>query len=141
MVAEPTGPTAQAFMELGAAVVREIAKLRLQPRNAVRCAAPPPGDGCLDAAVPAPLLTLLCASSVCIEELGALECPCMRLGSRIRHGSERQLCTGLTRSAPPLPSTCPAAAASSTCTRPPCAAPTPGAPSGTAKFLYRLFMQ
>ena len=39
MVAEPTGQTAQAFMELGAAVVREIAKLRLQPRNAVRCAA------------------------------------------------------------------------------------------------------
>ena len=38
MVAAPTSATAQAFMELGAVVVREIAKLRLQPRNAVRCA-------------------------------------------------------------------------------------------------------
>ena len=37
MVAAPTSATAQAFMELGALVVREIAKLRLQPRNAVRC--------------------------------------------------------------------------------------------------------
>lgn len=38
VVAAPTSATAQAFMELGALVVREIAKLRLQPRNAVRCA-------------------------------------------------------------------------------------------------------
>lgn len=37
VVAEPTSATAQAFMELGAVVVREIAKLKLQPRNAVRC--------------------------------------------------------------------------------------------------------
>ncbi|KAK9835351.1 hypothetical protein WJX81_004228 [Elliptochloris bilobata] len=36
VVAAPTSATAQAFMELGALVVREIAKLRLQPRNAVR---------------------------------------------------------------------------------------------------------
>ena len=38
MVAEPMSATAQAFMELGAMVVREIAKLKRQPRNAVRCA-------------------------------------------------------------------------------------------------------
>ena len=38
MVAAPTSATAQVFMELGAVVVREIAKLRLQPRNAVRYA-------------------------------------------------------------------------------------------------------
>lgn len=41
VVAAPTSATAQAFMELGALVVREIAKLRLQPRNAVRCALHP----------------------------------------------------------------------------------------------------
>ncbi len=84
MVAEPTGPTAQAFMELGAAVVREIAKLRLQPRNAVRCAAPPACRWLIEAAVPVPLLTLcpplLCASSVCIEELGAMETPKHAIG-------------------------------------------------------------
>lgn len=38
VVAEPMSATAQAFMELGAMVVREIAKLKRQPRNAVRCA-------------------------------------------------------------------------------------------------------
>ena len=36
MVANPAGPTAAAFMELGAAVVQEVAKLKLVPRNAVR---------------------------------------------------------------------------------------------------------
>ena len=36
MVADPAGPTAAAFMELGAAVVQEVAKLKLVPRNAVR---------------------------------------------------------------------------------------------------------
>lgn len=41
MVAAPTSATAQAFMELGAVVVREISKLRLQPRNAVRYALHP----------------------------------------------------------------------------------------------------
>ncbi len=38
VVAEPMSATAKAFMELGAMVVREIAKLKMQPRNAVRCA-------------------------------------------------------------------------------------------------------
>ena len=35
-MADPAGPTASAFMELGAAVVQEVAKLKLVPRNAVR---------------------------------------------------------------------------------------------------------
>ncbi len=43
MVADPAGPTAAAFMELGAAVVQEVAKLKLVPRSAVRSVAPPPG--------------------------------------------------------------------------------------------------
>ncbi len=34
---DPASPTAGAFMELGAAVVREVAKLAAAPRNAVRC--------------------------------------------------------------------------------------------------------
>ena len=38
MVADPAGPTAAAFMELGAAVVQEVAKLKLVPRSAVRSA-------------------------------------------------------------------------------------------------------
>ena len=36
VVADPAGPTAAAFMELGAAVVQEVAKLKLVPRSAVR---------------------------------------------------------------------------------------------------------
>jgi Mrp family chromosome partitioning ATPase len=36
VVADPAGETAQAFLELGAAVVREVAKLARAPRNAVR---------------------------------------------------------------------------------------------------------
>ncbi|PSC74969.1 fe-S cluster assembly factor chloroplastic [Micractinium conductrix] len=36
VVSDPTGPTAQAFLELGAAVVREVAKLRRAPKNSVR---------------------------------------------------------------------------------------------------------
>lgn len=36
VVTDPTGPTAQAFLELGAAVVREVAKLRVAPKNSVR---------------------------------------------------------------------------------------------------------
>ncbi|KAI7842036.1 hypothetical protein COHA_004236 [Chlorella ohadii] len=36
VVEDPTGPTAQAFLELGAAVVREVAKLRMAPKNSVR---------------------------------------------------------------------------------------------------------
>ena len=36
MIAEPDSGTAAAFMELGAAVVREVAKLEAVPRNAVR---------------------------------------------------------------------------------------------------------
>ena len=41
MVADPAGPTAAAFMELGAAVVQEVAKLKLVPRSAVRSVASP----------------------------------------------------------------------------------------------------
>ena len=36
MIAEPMGEVAQQFMTLGAAVVQEIAKLKLKPRNSVR---------------------------------------------------------------------------------------------------------
>lgn len=36
MVADPSCETAAVFMELGAAVVREVAKLDAMPRNAVR---------------------------------------------------------------------------------------------------------
>ena len=36
MVDDPASPTAEAFMELGAAVVREVAKLQRLERNAVR---------------------------------------------------------------------------------------------------------
>ena len=36
MVADPAGPTAAAFMELGAAVVQEVAKLKIVPRNTIR---------------------------------------------------------------------------------------------------------
>ena len=62
VAADPTSPTAQAFLELGAAVVREVAKLRRAPQNSVRWDAELgvvvvrlPGDGpegefCLDAA-------------------------------------------------------------------------------------------
>ena len=39
MVAAPDSQTAAAFMELGAAVVREVAKLDAAPRSAVRWAA------------------------------------------------------------------------------------------------------
>lgn len=38
MVSDPNSPTAAAFMELGAAVVREVAKLDAAPRSAVRWA-------------------------------------------------------------------------------------------------------
>jgi len=41
VVADPAGPTAAAFMELGAAVVQEVAKLKLVPRSAVRSVASP----------------------------------------------------------------------------------------------------
>lgn len=37
VVADPSCETAGVFMELGAAVVRELAKLQALPRNAVRC--------------------------------------------------------------------------------------------------------
>lgn len=37
VVADPSCETAGVFMELGAAVVRELAKLKALPRNAVRC--------------------------------------------------------------------------------------------------------
>ena len=37
MVAHPSSPTAEAFMELGAGLVREVAKMQRQERNAVRC--------------------------------------------------------------------------------------------------------
>lgn len=36
VVSQPTSPTARAFMDLGAAVVRECAKLAKIPRNTVR---------------------------------------------------------------------------------------------------------
>lgn len=36
VIAEPMGEVAQQFMTLGAAVVQEIAKLKLKPRNSVR---------------------------------------------------------------------------------------------------------
>ncbi|EFN59981.1 hypothetical protein CHLNCDRAFT_133105 [Chlorella variabilis] len=36
VVQDPAGPTSQAFLELGAAVVREVAKLRRVPQNCVR---------------------------------------------------------------------------------------------------------
>lgn len=38
MVADPMGAVAQQFMTLGAAVVQEVAKLKLRPRNSVRSA-------------------------------------------------------------------------------------------------------
>lgn len=37
MVAHPSSPTAESFMELGAGLVREVAKMQRQQRNAVRC--------------------------------------------------------------------------------------------------------
>ncbi len=37
VVADPLCDTSQAFMDLGAAVVREIAKLKMVEKNAVRC--------------------------------------------------------------------------------------------------------
>ena len=37
MVAHPSSPTAESFMELGAGLVREVAKMQRQERNAVRC--------------------------------------------------------------------------------------------------------
>lgn len=36
VIDDPSSETAGAFMELGAAVVREVAKLEAMPRNAVR---------------------------------------------------------------------------------------------------------
>ena len=36
MIRDPSSDTAGAFMDLGAAVVREVAKLEAMPRNAVR---------------------------------------------------------------------------------------------------------
>ena len=36
MVSDPMSSTSQAFMDLGAAVVQEVAKLKLAPRNSVR---------------------------------------------------------------------------------------------------------
>ena len=36
VVAHPSSPTAEAFMELGAGLVREVAKMQRQERNAVR---------------------------------------------------------------------------------------------------------
>lgn len=38
VVADPMGAVAQQFMTLGAAVVQEVAKLKLRPRNSVRSA-------------------------------------------------------------------------------------------------------
>ena len=35
-MADPMGAVAQQFMTLGAAVVQEVAKLKLKPRNSVR---------------------------------------------------------------------------------------------------------
>ena len=40
MVSTPDSPTAEAFMELGAALVREVAKGERAPKNAVRRVAP-----------------------------------------------------------------------------------------------------
>lgn len=37
MVAHPSSPTAESFMELGAGLVREVAKMQRLERNAVRC--------------------------------------------------------------------------------------------------------
>lgn len=37
VIADPMGAVAQQFMSLGAAVVQEVAKLKLRPRNSVRC--------------------------------------------------------------------------------------------------------
>ena len=37
VVAQPSSPTAASFMELGAGLVREVAKMQRQQRNAVRC--------------------------------------------------------------------------------------------------------
>lgn len=36
VVSDPAGPTAQSFLELGAAVVREVSKLRMSSKNSVR---------------------------------------------------------------------------------------------------------
>ena len=36
VVAHPSSPTAESFMELGAGLVREVAKMQRQERNAVR---------------------------------------------------------------------------------------------------------
>ena len=36
VVAHPSSPTADSFMELGAGLVREVAKMQRQERNAVR---------------------------------------------------------------------------------------------------------
>ena len=36
MVSEPLSPTSQAFMNLGASVVREIAKLKAAPKSTLR---------------------------------------------------------------------------------------------------------
>ena len=36
VIADPMGAVAQQFMSLGAAVVQEVAKLKLRPRNSVR---------------------------------------------------------------------------------------------------------
>lgn len=36
VVDKPTSPTARSFMDLGAAVVREVAKMKKRPRNPVR---------------------------------------------------------------------------------------------------------
>lgn len=36
VIADPLGAVAQQFMTLGAAVVQEVAKLKLKPRNSVR---------------------------------------------------------------------------------------------------------
>ncbi len=40
MVEEPSSETAAVFMELAACVVREVAKLQMQPRASVRYALP-----------------------------------------------------------------------------------------------------
>ena len=37
-MAQPSSPTAESFMELGAGLVREVAKMQRQQRNAVRSA-------------------------------------------------------------------------------------------------------
>lgn len=71
VVADPAGPVAQAFGELGAAVVREIAKLSRAAKNSVRFDAELralvvrlPAQGTVDGVLPSPCMRLqlaLCA--------------------------------------------------------------------------------